>query len=308
MISAYPERVHRAGNPAPSTMPGTAGWAQTALAVLSDLPGVCRVGLALDEGAGRRLRFTASDRDGRATTPWCHIDAWDDLPRNTAVRTAELVTGSLEELAGRYPDFVDRQSGTSARAVAAVPLPASGRVLGGFVLFFDEPQLFDAAHRRELALTGVELGAALWRAQLGERRPTTGLPQVATPPGAQVAVHAVAPQPASVGEARRFLRGVLDGWGIDQDVTDTAVLCVSELVTNAVIHSHTDCSVRTVLEQDVLTTTVHDHGLREAASAEALDDPLRVHGRGLQLVEALAARWGYELDADGTTVWFVLDL
>jgi hypothetical protein len=33
-----------------------------------------------------------------------------------------------------------------------------------------------------------------------------------------------------------------------------------------------------------------------------------VHGRGLQLVEALSSRWGYELDADGTTVWFVLDL
>jgi hypothetical protein len=33
-----------------------------------------------------------------------------------------------------------------------------------------------------------------------------------------------------------------------------------------------------------------------------------VHGRGLELVAALAARWGYELDADGTTVWFALEL
>jgi anti-sigma regulatory factor (Ser/Thr protein kinase) len=289
-------------------MPGTAGWARTALAELADLPGVHRVGVALDEGAGRRLRFTASDRDGREATPWCHIDAYDDLPLNSAVRTADLVAGSLEELAGRYPDFVEQQSGTSTCAVAAVPLLASGRVLGGLVLFFDEPQTFDAAHRRELALRGVELGDALWRAQLGERRPTPELPQVSAPPGAEVAVHAVAPHPAAVGEARHFLRGVLDEWGIDQEVTDTAVLCVSELVTNAVIHSQTDCSVRMVLETDVLTTTVHDHGVQEAAEAEPLDDPLRVHGRGLQLVEALAARWGYELDTDGTTVWFVLDL
>lgn len=288
-------------------MPGTAGWAQSALAALADASAVRRVGLALDEGAGRRLRFTASDRDGRAATPWCHIDAYDDLPLNTAVRTAELVAGSMEELADRYPDFVDRQSGTATRAVAAVPLLASGRVLGGFVLFYDEPQTFDPAHRRELALRGVELGAALWRAQLGERRPPSELPQVAPPPGAQAAVHEVAPRPAAVGEARRFLRTVLDGWRIDQEVADTAVLCVSELVTNAVIHSGTECSVRMVLETDVLTTTVHDHGVREVA-AEPLDDPLRVHGRGLQLVEALAARWGYELDADGTTVWFVLDL
>ena len=37
-------------------------------------------------------------------------------------------------------------------------------------------------------------------------------------------------------------------------------------------------------------------------------DPLRVHGRGLQLVEALADRWGSERDAVGTTVWFSLEL
>jgi anti-sigma regulatory factor (Ser/Thr protein kinase) len=86
------------------------------------------------------------------------------------------------------------------------------------------------------------------------------------------------------------------------------VLCVSELVTNAVIHSRTTCSVRMVLEGDVLTTKVHDHGVRDLGSPEPLDDPLRVHGRGLQLVEALASRWGYELDEEGTTVWFVLDL
>jgi anti-sigma regulatory factor (Ser/Thr protein kinase) len=287
---------------------GTAGWVRTALAELTDLRGVCRVGLALDEGAGRRLRFTASDRDGSSTTPWCHIDAYDDLPLNTAVRTAELVVGSLEQLAGRYAAFVDRQTESPTRAVAAVPMLASGRVLGGFVLFYDVPQVFDASQRRELALRGVELGAALWAAQLRERRPAAEFPKVATPPDARVAVRDVAAYPAAVGEARRFLRAVLDGWGIDQDVTDTAVLCVSELVTNAVIHSHSDCVVRMVLEQDVLTTTVHDHGVRDVASVEPLDDPLRVHGRGLQLVEALASRWGYDLDADGTTVWFVLDL
>ena len=34
---------------------------------------------------------------------------------------------------------------------------------------------------------------------------------------------------------------------------------------------------------------------------------MRVHGRGLQLVEALADRWGSERDAAGTTVWFVIE-
>jgi hypothetical protein len=63
-----------------------------------------------------------------------------------------------------------------------------------------------------------------------------------------------------------------------------------------------------LLEADVLTTTVHDNGSRDPASVEELDDQLRVHGRGLELVGALASRWGYELDARGTTVWFALDL
>jgi anti-sigma regulatory factor (Ser/Thr protein kinase) len=287
---------------------GTAGWARAALAELADLAGVCRVGLALDEGAGRRLRFTSSDRDRLGSTSWCHIDAYDDLPLNTAVRGARLVAGSLEELAGGYPEFVARQTGTTTRAVAAVPLLASGRVLGGFVLFFDEPQVFDSAQRRLLALRGAELGADLHRAQLGGRRAPTQIPEEATPPGVRVAVRDVAPHPAAVGKARRFLRSVLHGWGVDRDVTDTAVLCASELVTNAVIHAQTDCSVRMLLERDVLTTTVHDNGSRDPASVEELDDQLRVHGRGLELVRALASRWGYELDARGTTVWFVLEL
>jgi anti-sigma regulatory factor (Ser/Thr protein kinase) len=303
--------VHRAGDRAPTTVPGTAGWARAALAELTDLPAVCRVGLALDEGGGRRLRFTSSDRDDLGSsvgTSWCHIDAYDDLPLNSAVRGARLVAGSLDELADRYPEFVARQARTTTRSVAAVPLLASGRVLGGFVLYFDQPQVFDSAHRRLLAQRGAELGADLHRAQLAGSPARPEVPEEATPPGSQVAVREVAAHPAAVGKARRFLRSVLHAWGVDTDVTDTAVLCASELVTNAVIHARTDCSVRMLLEQDVLTTTVHDHGRRDPASVEELDDQLQVHGRGLALVGALASRWGYELDARGTTVWFVLEL
>lgn len=300
--------MHGAGDRAPATATGTRGWAQTALADLADLPGVRRVGLALDEGAGRRLRFTASDRDGTSVIPWCHIDAYDDLPLNTAVRTGSVVAGSLTELSVRYAEFVSSQEGTTDCAVAAVPLVVAGRVLGGFVLFFDEPQVFDAEQLRALALRGAEVGAALGRARLGDRRPVAETPEEATPPGALVARREVVPHPAAVGEARRFVRDVLRGWGVDQDLMDTAVLCVSELVTNAVIHAQTDCSVRMVLERDLLTATVQDHGTQDEASAAQLDEHLQVHGRGLEVVGALASRWGYELDGRGTTVWFVLDL
>ncbi|MEV5408832.1 ATP-binding protein [Thermopolyspora sp. NPDC052614] len=37
------------------------------------------------------------------------------------------------------------------------------------------------------------------------------------------------------------------------------------------------------------------------------DDVDAVNGRGLLLVAAIAARWGVDGDANGRTVWFVLD-
>jgi anti-sigma regulatory factor (Ser/Thr protein kinase) len=127
------------------------------------------------------------------------------------------------------------------------------------------------------------------------------------PPGALVAFHDVPSDPAAVAQARRFLRNTVHGWDIDEETTDAAELCLSELVTNAVIHEHSGCSVRVLLEQGILTTTVRDNGTPQAGAVEHADDPLRVHGRGLELVDVLATRWGSELDTVGTTVWFVLE-
>lgn len=296
------------GGPAPETV-SVAAWAEDALVQLADLPGVRRAGLALAEGGGRRLRFTASDRDRSSQLDWCDVDAYDDVPLNVAVRTGRLVVGPLHELAARFAEFVERQEGTTTVAVAAVPIVAPDRTLGAFLLFFDRPQPFDSWRRLELERFGRELGDGLRRAQRGEERRSDLAPSDdPVPPGALVAVHDVRADPAAVGEARRFLRHTLGEWGVDEDTTDTAVLCLSELVTNAVIHSHAGCRVRVLLGDGVLTTAVHDFGTSDAAAAEPLDDPLQVHGRGLQLVDALAARWDYELDPAGTTVWFSLDL
>ena len=282
-------------------------WAEDALASLSGLPAVRRVGLALTEGGGRRLRFTASDRDGDERLDWCHVDAYDDVPLNTAVRTGKPVLGALLDLSGRYAQFVERQRGTPTVALAAVPIASTGNALGGFVLFFDQPQPFDFSQRRGLYRVGEELGDALRRAQRGEVRSSVALSSEPVPGGALVAHHDVGPDPSAVGGARRFLRETLHDWAIDDDTTDSAVLCLSELVTNALIHTNAGCAVRVLLDQGVLTTTVRDNGARDAVPAEPLDDPLRVHGRGLHVVDALATRWGSDLDTVGTTVWFVLE-
>jgi len=263
---------------------------------------VRRVGLALSEGGGRRHRFTASDRVDDTGLEWCHVDAYDDVPLNTVVRTGTPVTGALDDLAQRYPSFVEHQRGTSFVAVAAAPVVAAGQTLGGFVLYLDDVR---AVRRADLQDLGERLGASLRRAQGTETRMPSSLANEPVPPAAQVAVHAVPPDLRAAAGARRFLRDTLAAWGVDDDTTDTAVLCLSELVTNALIHTGAGCELRILLDHGVLTTTVRDGGTGGVARHD--EDPLSVHGRGLQVVDALAARWGSRLDTVGTTVWFVLE-
>ena len=134
-------------------------------------------------------------------------------------------------------------------------------------------------------------------------------------PGAQgddlVGHLALSADPESVGRARRFLRGFL-GDDVSPDALANAELCLSEIATNALVHSHGTYELRVTLDGMQLTVAVRDRGqsgaqtLAEPAAPE--DDPLEISGRGLQLVEALADRWGSERDALGTIVWFSLDL
>lgn len=286
-------------------------WARAALASLSELPGVRRAGVGLVEGGGRRLRFTASDRDGAGddgeAVEWCHVDAYDDVPLTTVVRSGQAVLGDLTDLAPTFPEFVELQRDTGTVAVAAVPMTVAGQVIGGYVLMYERPQAFDDGQREMLARLGVELGRGLRRAQRGDLRRRDRWSAEPLPDGAEVAVHDVPADPAAVAGARHFLRRTFSDWGIDEDTTEVATLCLSELVTNAVVHAHDGCVVRILREPGIITTAVRDNGTQPGSAIREPDDPLRVHGRGLQLVDALAPRWGSELDAVGTTVWFVLE-
>jgi anti-sigma regulatory factor (Ser/Thr protein kinase) len=297
--------VDQAAREAPGPALSVAGWAEDALARLAAVPDVRRVGLALVEGGGRRLRFTASDRDPSEDVAWCHVDAYDDVPLNTAVGSGSPVIGSVDDLAPRYPEFASRQAEHGNHAIAAVPIGTDRDVLGGFVLYFDRPQAFDHGQRAALADLGRGLALGLHLAQ----HPQGEEPILAGPvpaEGALVAVHEAAGDRESVGGARRFLQRTLSEWGLDPDAVDEATVCVSELVTNAVVHAHGGCVVRAELDAGVLRVSVRDRGLGEAR-VQTIADPLQVHGRGLRLVEAIASRWGYELDG-GALVWFTLDV
>jgi anti-sigma regulatory factor (Ser/Thr protein kinase) len=111
-------------------------------------------------------------------------------------------------------------------------------------------------------------------------------------------------------DARRFLRRTLADWGVEEEVLEGAELCVSELVTNAVIHTGTLTELAAQLEDQCLTVRVRDGGGTGAVRrppAEESGDPLAVSGRGLMLVDALTSAWEVEHGADGTTVWFEME-
>lgn len=114
--------------------------------------------------------------------------------------------------------------------------------------------------------------------------------------------------PSAPGLARRFVRTALSEWEVDADVSETAQLCVSELVTNAVIHSGTISTLTVRNDGEYLLVMVQDRGgPGPVRQAEGLD-PEAISGRGLSLVDALASAWSSEHSTDGTTVWFELPL
>lgn len=108
--------------------------------------------------------------------------------------------------------------------------------------------------------------------------------------------------------ARRFVRDTLEVWGVLEDVADTAELCVSELVTNAIIHSGTRTEVTVRLDDEYVTVLVQDRGGYGTVRRAEDYDAMSVSGRGLTLVDALCTSWSAEHSADGTTVWFELEL
>ncbi|QWZ08945.1 PAS domain S-box protein [Nocardioides panacis] len=109
------------------------------------------------------------------------------------------------------------------------------------------------------------------------------------------------PQPTSVAEARSLMRGLLGQTG-RADLVETAVLLVSEVVTNALLHAGTDIDLAAVLGVDGLRVEVGDGSphlpsrRRYAATAGT--------GRGLLMLESMVDDWGVTRRPGGKVVWF----
>ncbi|MFD0318278.1 ATP-binding SpoIIE family protein phosphatase [Streptomyces flavalbus] len=111
--------------------------------------------------------------------------------------------------------------------------------------------------------------------------------------------------PAEVGRARAAVREQLHDWGLAKTAY-TAELLVSELVTNAVRHSHHRPVGLRLVRGDTLLCEVDDddHELPTLLSASGDDET----GRGLRVVSTLAREWGATRTGAGKTVWFELTL
>ncbi|UCM88645.1 ATP-binding protein [Streptomyces marincola] len=126
----------------------------------------------------------------------------------------------------------------------------------------------------------------------------------------------VAPEPTEVGRARRWVRAQLERGRAapacpDESQRDILVLLVSELVTNAVVHTGRPAVLR-------LSACGRRPGRNVPVRLEVVDDsssaprPRRAEGedtggRGLELVDVLADRWGWQVEGRGKRVWCELD-
>jgi serine/threonine-protein kinase RsbW len=107
----------------------------------------------------------------------------------------------------------------------------------------------------------------------------------------------------SVPKARHCVHKILRACKYDSDLIDTALLCTSELVTNAVMHATAAPTFTVIckLKIDMMTIGVIDRDPNLPRKLDVCDDD--GFGRGLLLVESLSDEWGVEVRRHGKMVF-----
>lgn len=111
----------------------------------------------------------------------------------------------------------------------------------------------------------------------------------------------------TASEAERARREVAEACrGLARDTVATAQLLASELFTNALDHGAGDITMRVTRSPGELRIDVADSGSQHPRVKTV--SPSDVRGRGMMILESLAARWGVDTlpRGQGKSVWFVL--
>ncbi|MFF5181007.1 SpoIIE family protein phosphatase [Micromonospora sp. NPDC000316] len=216
-----------------------------------------------------------------------------------------------------YAEYVDVPAGP--------PLGLGGRPATITVAFppGDTLLLFSdgVVERRRQSLTaGLDaLGDAVAKAGSSDPRALCAVATASVPGGTEddVAVlaveHALMPsrsaamevpaEPTAPSRVRHWMTDQLTEWQVAESVIGAAVLCTSELTTNALLHAGTAARVEIDLSPERLLVSVADSGTRGTVT-RARTDTLSSRGRGLGLIEELSDAWGTDPSVRGSTVWF----
>jgi anti-anti-sigma factor len=176
--------------------------------------------------------------------------------------------------------------------------------------------LFPALARRAARWKKVQLvlcapapgtAAALERLGISRRVPVyagrqEALSSTARPPANRRFRKRFLPIPQAGAQSRVLVRERCAAWGVE-DVSEDAQIVVTELVSNAVEHAGTALDVVASLRGDYLHLAVHDG---DPTPPRRKRRPRGARGRGLQLVESVAASWGSLLEDGGKVVWATL--
>jgi len=109
----------------------------------------------------------------------------------------------------------------------------------------------------------------------------------------------------SCARARQVVRDAAGSWGLSDDLTDDAQLVVTELVSNGIDHGEGPLTLRVTRKASEMLVEVHDLSSKQPQVRPV--DPSSARGRGMQLVQALSARWGTTPERQGKIVWAELE-
>jgi serine phosphatase RsbU (regulator of sigma subunit) len=112
-------------------------------------------------------------------------------------------------------------------------------------------------------------------------------------------------EPERIGEARHQLQGMLFDWE-SEDQIDGAVLMLSEMLTNVLVHTEGDAVVVAECSGNrgarLLRVEVADTS--DALPHRRTPGELASSGRGLMMMEMLAGSWGVDPRGEGKSIWF----
>ena len=115
--------------------------------------------------------------------------------------------------------------------------------------------------------------------------------------------------PSAPSKARELLAEVLTD-EVGSEELALGALALSEVVSNAVRHGGSagaPIRLRIEHEGEVVRITVIQPGpVRDVPSIVEMPEPWSTHGYGLGILDAVAARWGVQVDPP--SVWFELSL